>query len=213
LRRTLFSVPHRQHARAASRGLTQEIAMFGWLAIRSPSLCHRAPRSVISRRVRRIAPHALIDMLPALGSVLYLHDSTTALRDAVLPGVLVAQAAFGPLLEAHWLAAVSIVTDDGPREWCECVDRLGRIRARWHLLPDTDYLAWDALTAPCAIDADAPPVTQAWRPDHACVVNFRLRAWAGMLLLEQDHATPLSPLGDRIVARIAHAEAVALAPS
>lgn len=184
--------------------------MFGWLSARSTSLCRRAPRAVASRRIRRITPHALINMLPGLGSVLYLHaNSNTAMPDALPQGLLIAQRSFTPLLDAHWVVAVSVVTDDGPREWCECVDRTGHTRARWHLLPDTDYLAWDALTAPCT-GMPAPIDTQPLRLDHASVVNFRLREFAGMQILDQDLAVTLSPLGDRIAARIARAESALL---
>lgn len=186
--------------------------MFGWLSARSTSLCRRAPRTAASRRIRRITPQALIDMLPGLGSVLYLHASSHTAMPHVLPqGLLIAQRNFAPLLDAHWLIAASVVTEDGPREWCECVDRSGRTRARWHLLPDTDYLAWDALTASCT----ATPVSidvQALCPDHANVVHFRLRELAGLLILDQHSSTMLSPLGDRMAARIAHAEAALLHP-
>lgn len=188
--------------------------MFGWLFARSPLLCRRAPRMHASRRIRPITPHALVSALPDLGSVLYLHAASRVAPTVSTPGLLVAQSAFAPLLDAHWLVAVSVVTDDGPREWCECVDHLGRARARWHLLPDTDYLAWDALTAPCtpycaqSSSIDAQPL----RPDHASVVNFCLREIAGLLLLERDAYVPLSSLGDRIAARIAHAESALLQP-
>ena len=187
--------------------------MFGWLAARSPLLCRRAPRLLASRRVRRITPHTLIRALPGLGSVLYLHAASKGVPpNAPASGLLVAKSAFAPLLNAHWLVAVSVVTDDGPREWCECLDHLGRARARWHLLPDTDYLAWDALTASCLLCSLTSSAidTQPLRPDRASVVNFRLREIAGMLLLEQDTYAALSPLGDRIAARIAHAESAVL---
>jgi len=188
--------------------------MFGWLTARSSLLCRRAPRMLASRRIRRITPHVLISALPGLGSVLYLHAASRETPDVSTPGLLVAQPAFAPLLDAHWLIAVSVVTDDGPREWCECVDQLGRARARWHLLPDTDYLAWDALTASCMpYSAQSPFIdAQPLRPDHASVVNFSLREMAGMLLLEQDTYVSLSSLGDRIAARIAHAESASLQP-
>ncbi|RDS83019.1 hypothetical protein DWU98_07765 [Dyella monticola] len=188
--------------------------MFGWLAARSIPLCRRAPRALASRRIRPITPHAWLDLLPALGSVLYLHTRSTAVMGDVFPsGMLVSHRAFAPLLEARWLVAVCVVTDDGPREWCECVDHLGRTRARWHLLPDSDYLAWDALTASCQADTDmlARIDAQPLRPDHACVVNFRVRHLAGLDVLEHDTAVALSPLGDHLAARIAHAEAVLLA--
>lgn len=189
--------------------------MFGWLAARSASLCRGASHIVVSKRSGPITPHALIQMLPGLGSVLYLHTaSDAAASSAWLPGIVLAQREFAPLLDTHWLIATSIVTDDGPREWCECVDRFGRTRTRWHLLPDTDYLAWDALTASCLAHSDVPgPIdVQPWRPDHASVVNFRLRETAGLLILEQNAPAALSPLGDRIAARIAQAESAVLQP-
>lgn len=186
--------------------------MFGWLSARSTSPRRCAPRAVESRRVRRITLHALTGMLPALGKVLYLHGRpNTAMPDALPPGLLIAQPAFASLLDAHWLVAVSAVTDDGPREWCECLDPSGRTLARWHLLPDTDYLAWDVLTALCR-EASAPIDTQPLRPCHANVVHFRLRAFAGLLVLDRDRSSMLSPLGGHIAARIAHAEAALLQP-
>ncbi|HUA80400.1 MAG TPA: hypothetical protein VL997_08515 [Dyella sp.] len=187
--------------------------MFGWLAARSPSLCRRASRSHASRRVRRITPHALIGLLPGLGSVLYLHAASRGEKlTALPPGLLMGHPALVPLLEVQWLVVVSAITNDGPREWCECVDRFGRIRARWHLLPDTDYLAWDALTASCEAACDGSPIvdTQPLRPDHASVVNFHLREWAGLWVLEHALATPLSPLGHQVAATIAQIESAML---
>lgn len=184
--------------------------MFGWLAAHSSSPCSRAPRECISRRARRITPRALIEMLPGLGNVLYLHAiSDTALPDVLPQGLLVPRA-FMPLLDAHWLVTVSAVTDDGPREWCECIDIYGRTRARWHLLPDTDYLAWDALTASREPPVSPPLVTQPMRSDCARAVSFRLRELAGLLVLEEEPSVALSLVGDRIAHRIAHAESVAL---
>jgi hypothetical protein len=148
----------------------------------------------------------LVERLPGLGSVLYLHAASRAALPDDLPQGLLVQRAFVPLLSAHWLVTVSAVTDDGPREWCECVDAYGRTRARWHLLPDTDYLAWDALTTSCAVNVVPPLHRQFFRPDSASVVNFHLREFGGLLLLEQRTSAVLSPLGDRIATRIAHAE-------
>jgi hypothetical protein len=185
--------------------------MFGWLATRSTSLCRHAPRTFVSRRSRPVTPLALIRQLPALGSVLYLHGHPApAVRDVLPAGLLVTQRIFTPLLDTCWLVAASMVTDDGPREWLECVDRFGDTRARLHLLPDTDYLAWDALAGTC--DADSYPPTRvrtSFRAGNAAVVNFCVRELAGLLLLEQG-GSALSPLGDRIAARIAQAEAAPL---
>lgn len=190
--------------------------MFGWLATRSAPLCRHAPLTLVSRRIRRITPHALIRKLPGLGSVLYLHAaSTTVIRDGLPPGLLVAQRTFAPLLDTHWLVATSLVTDDGPREWFECMDRFGRIRARLHLLPDTDYLAWDALMSSCEPDDATPTLSEAslLRPDHASIVNFQLRELGGLLLLDPGTVASLSPLGGRVAARIASAESAVLLTS
>jgi hypothetical protein len=187
--------------------------MFGWLATRSTPLCRHAPLTVVSRRSRQITPSSLIRRLPALGSVLYLHaTSATVVRDALAPGLLVTDRAFAPLLATRWLIATCAVTDDGPREWLECVDHMGCTRARLHLLPDTDYLAWDALISACDPDNSPPSIMSGvapLRPDSAAVVSFQVRKLAGLLLLEQA-ASSLSPLGDRIAARIAQAEAAVL---
>jgi len=187
--------------------------MFGWLAARSTSLCRRAPLTVVSRRARPIKPQSLLSTLPAFGSVLYLHASAEAIvLDSLPSSLLVTQRAFAPLLDTCWLMATSVVTDDGPREWFECIDRFGHPRARLHLLPDTDYLAWDALMSSCEPGGQLSrlPGAAPLRPDRAMVVNFQLRKLAGLSLLEQGRAVSLSPLGERIAARIAHAESAAL---
>jgi hypothetical protein len=185
--------------------------MFGWLAARSFLPCHPAQRAV-SRRVKRITPRALIDALAALGDVLYLCPASSTVMPAALPpGLLTTEPDFVPLLAAQWLAVVGTVTDDGPREWCECLDRAGRIVARWHLLPDSDYLGWEALVAG-ATDECSLGGTSWLRADRARVVTFRRRKLAGLLLLEQGVTSALSPLGQRIARHIAQAESAALHP-
>jgi hypothetical protein len=187
--------------------------MFGWLATRSSSFCRHAPLTVVSRRSRQITPLSLVRRLPGLGSMLYLHAKpTAAVRDDLPTGLLVTQHSLAPLLDTRWLTATSVVTDDGPREWLECLDRFGCVRARLHLLPDTDYLAWDALMSSCQAGSH-PPAAQGispLRPGNAAVVNFRVRELAGLLLLEQGASSLLSPLGDRIAQRIAQAESAVL---
>jgi hypothetical protein len=183
--------------------------MFGWLAS-PPTFCRHAPRAAVSRRTRLITPRALIEMLPGLGSVLYFHAAANRAFPPALPQGLVVQRAFLPLLGAHKLTSISAVTDDGPREWCECVDALGRTQARWHLLPDTDYLGWDAMTASCVAHIAPPVETEPFRPDCASVVKFRLRRVGGLVLLERRDATVLSSLGSRIATSIARAEALML---
>ena len=188
--------------------------MFGWLAARSTPFCRYAPQTLLSRRTRRMTPQVLMRHLPGLGSVLYLHaTSSSVVTDALAVGVLVAQRDFAPLLDTHWLVATSVVTDDGPREWCDFVDHYGRPRARLHLLPDTDYLAWDALmNSRGSLDAPPPawPGGQLLRPDNASVVNFQLRELAGLMLLDRGTPAALSLLGDRVAAHIASAESAVL---
>ena len=187
--------------------------MFGWLAAHSTPLCPHVSPMILSRRTRRITPQRLLRTLPDLGAVLYLHAlSSAVIADANPPGLLVAQRAFAPLLDTHWLRATSVVTDDGPREWWECIDHFGRPRARLHLLPDTDYLAWDAVTASHHADV-VPSASRAGpllRPDSARVVNFRLRPFAGLDVLDQTATVALSPLGHRVALQIAKAEAATL---
>lgn len=187
--------------------------MFGWLTARSAPLCRHAPMTVLSRRTRQITPHVLMRTLPHLGSVLYLHATSSAvIADVLPPGLLVTQRAFAPLLDTRWLVATSVVTDDGPREWWECLDRFGRPRARLHLLPDTDYLAWDAVITSHESDAELPLWTGGplWRPDGASVVNFQVREFAGLTLLDRGRPMALSPLGGQVATHIASAESVLL---
>jgi hypothetical protein len=187
--------------------------MFGWLAARSTPLCRHAALTVVSRRSRRITPLSLMQRLPGLGNVLYLHASSApAIRDDLPAGLLVTQHIFAPLLDTRWLTATSVVTDDGPREWLECMDRLGRPRVRLHLLPDTDYLAWDALIGSCEPDCHPPsvPCLPLFRPDNAEVVNFHVRELAGLLLLGRGSPASLSPLSGRVAERIARAESAVL---
>jgi hypothetical protein len=189
--------------------------MFGWLTTPSSPRCRHAPLTFLSRRVRPISPHVLMHKLPSLGTVLYLHNtSAQVITEALPPGLLVTERALAPLLDVHWLLATSAVTEDGPREWLECMDRFGRSRARLHLLPDTDYLAWEALVAMHESPLQPPvsPGSPMLRPDSASVMNFRLREFAGLIVLKRDATTELSPLGHRVAAHIAHAESVSLSP-
>jgi hypothetical protein len=206
--------PVRQHV-CASQVFNREIIMFGWLTTPSSPRCRHAPLTVLSRRVRPISPHVLMHKLPGLGSVLYLHNTVAqVITEALPPGLLVTERALAPLLDIRWLMATSVVTDDGPREWLECMDRFGRPRARLHLLPDTDYLAWEALMAMHESPLQPPgsPDMPMLRPDSACIVNFRLREVAGLTVLERSATSELSPLGRHVAAHIAHAESVSLHP-
>ncbi len=187
--------------------------MFGWLAAVSPSICRFSSGAPLyaSRQWLRLSPPQLARQLPLLGSVLYV-TARPASAEPWVDGVLLAQRELAPLLQARWFAAASVVTEDGPREWLECLDQNGELRARLHLLPDTDYLAWDALLQ----DAEAKPPSlralrhRGLRSAAARVVAFRHRELAGIGMLEAIEHDALSSLGRQAAQRIAQAEAVPL---
>jgi len=179
-----------------------------WLRQHGPFAGHAAAR----RGRMRITAADLFTHLPALGDLLYLPmaPAPASTRD-VAAGVLVESLLLAPLLPCCWLEAASNITVEGPLEWIDCLDHQHRVLARLHLLPDTDYLAWDALLA-CA---GAPVVTasrhaRAVRPVGAGVIRFHLRQLAGMHVLGADAAIRVSALGRRLASRIARDEAVPL---
>ena len=135
--------------------------MFGWLAhafgtVRS---CADTAAWTISRTSVRMSGPELASRLPLLGGVLYLPAcaSSRPTRD-VAPGWLVTREDLAPLLQTEELRASSMIGADGPREWIDCFAASGAFCARLHLLPDTDYLAWDALLAR-GTSLPAAPVT------------------------------------------------------
>lgn len=186
--------------------------MFGWLAHRSA--CARARTQLASTRWLRFSPTVLAQALPSLGCVLYLPPPWPDTPDEEAPaGVLAERRELAPLLRTRTLYAASAVTADGPREWIECMDAAGRPQARLYLLPDTDYLAWDALLA--AGELLAPVLAQ-----RRVAADFRA-ASAELLCFTHRHLPWLTTLGRRvpesvsalsrgIAADIAHAEAVGL---
>jgi hypothetical protein len=171
--------------------------------------CHPEPAHV-TRRWRRITPLELMHRLPALGCVLYLPGECAVTRSP--SGWLLGSADLQPLLRTHWLAEVGEVTTEGPREWIECVDVRGATQARLHLLPDTDYLAWDRLLA--AGEGVQPPV--GWRisprfqPVSARLCCFDWRALAGLRVFDVRLAPVASVVGQRVAGQVARAEALPL---
>ncbi|MFC5740154.1 hypothetical protein [Dyella tabacisoli] len=184
--------------------------MFGWFAHALTAVCPHAGAGSASRRWLRITPESLLAYLPLLGSVLYLPSRAKHPTTGMLPnGWLVERAELEPLLHTCWLIAASAINVDGPREWLECIDAQGCLRARLHLLPDTDYLAWDALLAqgkPLAL----PPhrrVQQPLRLASASVMVFQHRRLAGLSILSSIAPSRLSTLGQGIARDVARAEA------
>lgn len=187
--------------------------MFGWLATHIAHVCPRAAGIAVERRWLRIAPRQLARRLPAAGCVLYLPCAAPAAADDIEPGLLAARGELAPLLRVRWLVAASAIGSDGPHEWLECRTCDGCLCARLHLLPDSDYLGWDALQAAAA------PTTSAAnhrRIDDVRVVaaqllDFRCRRLAAFDVLDAVPAMRISALGSEIARGIARAEGLLLA--
>ena len=185
--------------------------MFGWFSHALTQACPQAYGNGYHRRWLRISPDAMVAQLPLLGSVLYL-PSCTALSSAgaLLPGWLAERIELAPLLRTCRVAAVSEIGAEGPREWLECFDAQGALQARLYLLPDTDYLAWDALLASAEPLGEMPPM-RTLRPARcamAWLVCFRHRRLGGIRLLNALDVQQLSPLGQGIAKEVARVAGV-----
>ncbi|WP_114238698.1 hypothetical protein [Dyella sp. C9] len=193
--------------------------MLGWLAhafatIRPSS---HAAACTISRCAVPMTGAALASRLPLLGGVLYLpaRCAVSASDAALPPGWLAARRELSPLLETQELVVSSMIGADGPREWIDCVDAAGHPCARLHLLPDTDYLAWDALLSKSRPLPPVPlgPEQVSCRASHAELVCFRVRRLGALDVLETLPSGPLSALGHHLAQEIARAAAVELEPA
>jgi hypothetical protein len=170
-----------------------------------------------SRRCWRVSPAMLLRYLSPLGSVLYLPMQLRASAIEEIPrGLLVENMQLAPLLQTHYLVAASTITSEGPREWIECVDRHGHLLARLYLLPDTDYLAWDALPAGAeAMTMSTTASMQARWPRNtrsvsAHLLRFHWRQLAGLDVLGAEVATQVSILSRHLVGQVVGAEALSL---
>lgn len=163
----------------------------------------------------------VITALPQLGAVLWLLRSE---RDHMFPrarllsnGVLLLDhPALGVLADCVAVRAFSAVTPHGPREWLEFRDTNDEALAKVYLLPDTDYMAWEAMTAGCTVTVfDAASHRQsprfllcqalmgrtrhAWR---ARLVRLPLLRLSGVSVLGLRKPGAISALGDRIAKSI-----------
>jgi hypothetical protein len=157
----------------------------------------------------------LASRLPLLGGVLYLPAPPSAQQDLpVSTGWLVARRELAPLFETRELVGACMIGADGPREWIDCMDAQARPRARLHLLPDTDYLAWDALLAESRLLPAAPlhPERMVCRAASATLVHFRHGRVGALQILETAPLAQVSALGRGIASDVARAAAVELGP-
>lgn len=167
----------------------------------------------ITRHCLRVTTARLLDRLPTLGSVLYMPMRSTAAQMVNMPsGFLVEALPLAPLMRTHWMMMASAVTVDGPREWMECFDTHGRECARMYLLPDTDYLAWDAMPGcgESVADLQLLPLASDPSPASAQVLRFHTYCLAGLRLLGADLACRTSRLSRDLAGRIARDEALPL---
>lgn len=151
----------------------------------------------------------LADALPRLGSVLWLEHRTAARSGQ--PGaaaggiVLLDHPVLAPLARCTRVRAGHAVTSGGPREWLEFRGAHNEPLAKLFLLPDTDYLAWDEMTARCGLAAPTPPASR-WSA-HAAFLRSavaRLGAtWrAHVLAFELQRMPWLRTLGARTPLRL-----------
>ncbi|MFC4525410.1 hypothetical protein ISN76_04080 [Dyella halodurans] len=190
--------------------------MLGWLTHAFAAMCPAADAGSITRCSVSMLGVELAAHLPLLGSVLYLPAPRPAPQDLpVCTGWLVAQCELAPLFDTRELVAASMIGAEGPREWIDCMDAQGRPCARLHLLPDTDYLAWDALLAGSRLLPLAPlrPERLVCRAASATLAQFRHRRVGALQLLETMPLAKVSALGRGIAGEVARAAAVELEPT
>ena len=199
------------------------------------SSCHDDTPEQFQSENREHAPGAVdfdyfIDMLPRLGTVLWLYRSgadTAFPRARITPrGVaLFEHPALSALADCVSIDAFSTLTcRDGLREWMEFRDLQGNARAKLFLLPDTDYWAWDAMLgghhcAPAQTAADTPDSARShWaclrtalsalgnRDWHARVVRLPLLRLVGLRVVGLRGAAGFSRLSAEASGLIANDE-------
>ena len=152
----------------------------------------------------------LAEALPRLGAVLWLErrDRRTRPARAMIGArgvLLIDHPALVAFAHCRAVSAHSVVTPQGPREWLCLRDSAGEMQAKMFLLPDTDYLAWDEMTAANALAA-APAPTQSWHAHTAFLRSALARigtGWRARLLTFDLKRLPwLRTLGARPPLRI-----------
>jgi|GEM_PF-723568 hypothetical protein len=125
----------------------------------------------------------IADALPKLGAVLWLdrrarRAASTRATIGARGVLLLDHPALVGLEHCRQLTAHTAVTPQGPREWLCFRDSEGLAQTKLFLLPDTDYLAWDEMTAASHL---APPTAQAepWQPHGAFLRGAFARLGAG----------------------------------
>lgn len=186
--------------------------MFAWFAANARILCRRRATVDGTQSLKRVQPQQLLDWLSSLGNILFVHERTSSVSSCPL-GLMCTEPSSLPLSATCWLMGSCVIAGDGPHEWCQCLDQQGRVLARFHLLPDTDYAAWDRLVDDPACTNIPPGLHPGsnFRPSHARIVRFNLRRLGGLTIIEQQTPQhPHSALSQRVAERLARTEALAL---
>lgn len=164
------------------------------------------------------------DALPKLGSVLWLERRGRRTPLERMPQargvVLLDHPSLDALAQCVDSRAHHAVTPRGPREWWSFNGRSGEPLAKMFLLPDTDYLAWDEMTAACRVtpSSEAPThwnahgvflrgalarLSHAWR---ARLLVFELRRLPWLRTLDARAPLRISLLGLELARAIARDE-------
>lgn len=184
--------------------------MIAWLAARSARSCPPFADARADRRWSRVSPRTLAQCLPAAGPLLTL-ATTAPGASAATASLLVARIELAALQTMRWLVIGSRVDVDGPHEWIECRDGDGRLGLQCHLLPDTDYLGWEALAnlAEPVTARSLPPLRDA-PPSYLGVLDFHWRRHAGLDLVDASEVAEISPSGAETVRAVARAARLAV---
>jgi len=170
------------------------------------------------------------EWLPRLGAVLWLErrDRRPSPSRAVIGSrgvLLLDHPALSALAHCTAATAHTQVTPHGPREWLGFRDADGETQAKLFLLPDTDYLAWDEMTAasdlapttmePLRWHAHTAFLRQAFArlgaPWHARLLTFDHRRLPWLHTLGAQPPLRISLLGLDIARAIARTEGAELA--
>ena len=152
-----------------------------------PSRCRHAPRFDFAH---------FAGWLPRLGAVLWLerrvHRASARATIGSRGVLLLDHPALHALAHCAVATAHTQVTSHGPREWLSFRDGNGEPLAKLFLLPDTDYLAWDEMTAAAHL---APSVDEParWHAHTAFLRHALARlgtCWRARLLIFEQRRLP-----------------------
>lgn len=128
----------------------------------------------------------MAERLCRLGPVLWLEHAHAARDEPVLPPkgiILLEQPMLAPLARARRVSAQVAVTSVGLRERLRFIDAGGQLQAQLFLLPDTDCLAWDEMTAACQLHAEPAAAATRWNLHQA----FRRGAFSRLAAPHRAH--------------------------